>query len=709
MKILYAVITAFILVTFSQAQILTDFENDTLNGWRSEGDGIYYLELSTGNPGNCMRVDDDATGDLNIAIAPVTFLGDWSAADTTDSLLVDVYVSLISGSLTPDLWAFRISGPGGSATSPVVTPTVGLWTHIAIPLDSTLWTITSGNWREISSYISHLEVRAEYINGDEFVRLDNIGLTFSPVTVPINPPVISNFEQGTYEGWTFKNSGGTSIPSSGGNPGRYIRISDGTGLTEAFAPPKFLGDWTALDDQAAIQFDLNITGFSGPFLQSDFWIELSSPNGRAYLPMDSSVTHAFNHWETFSFLISEDVWTVTSGTWSTLIADVRQLRMIVEYINGSEIVCLDNFQITDSPPVAAFSADPLYVFLGEEVHFTDLSLNAPDSWLWEFGDGNTSNEPDPVHVYQKPGLYDVRLTVPNFFGSDMLGVENYIEVPGISDSILFADDFDDNDIHPAWRFRNGTWVEHNQNMSQTSNDGSGFMNACYALVGSHLWKNYQFDVDLRSSDNDRVGVVFNYIDENNFYLFTWQLEGLYRAILCFVDGVQTELVADTVGYVTNQEYHLSISTYNSHITVGIDSLEIFSLSDPTFTAGKAGLYCVYNQSSFWDNFKITNLDFTSSIAYEFKPANPENYTLAQNYPNPFNPLTTIRYNLPAAGNVELTVFNIVGQKIATLVSGRQTAGTHAVKWEATHLSSGVYFYVLQVGEFRQVRKMMVVK
>ena len=114
---MFIVTCIFMMAGLSGAQVFTDFENDSLDGWRSEGDGSYYLEASAGNPGNCMRVDDDATGELNIAIAPLPFTGDWSAADSTDSLSADVYISLINGSQLVDQWAFRINGPGGSATS----------------------------------------------------------------------------------------------------------------------------------------------------------------------------------------------------------------------------------------------------------------------------------------------------------------------------------------------------------------------------------------------------------------------------------------------------------------------------------------------------------------------------------------------------------------------------------------------------------------
>jgi hypothetical protein len=85
------------------------------------------------------------------------------------------------------------------------------------------------------------------------------------------------------------------------------------------------------------------------------------------------------------------------------------------------------------------------------------------------------------------------------------------------------------------------------------------------------------------------------------------------------------------------------------------------------------------------------------------------YTLEQNYPNPFNPSTTIKFMLPKTSNVTLTVFNILGQKVATLFDGRMSAGAQVVQFDATRLSSGVYIYRLEAGDFRSQKKMMLLK
>lgn len=88
---------------------------------------------------------------------------------------------------------------------------------------------------------------------------------------------------------------------------------------------------------------------------------------------------------------------------------------------------------------------------------------------------------------------------------------------------------------------------------------------------------------------------------------------------------------------------------------------------------------------------------------------PDDYRLEQNYPNPFNPSTTIRYGLPHKSTVQLTVFNTLGQKVATLVQGEEEAGYHEVNFDGSSMSSGVYFYRLRAGDFVQTCKLMLLK
>jgi hypothetical protein len=85
------------------------------------------------------------------------------------------------------------------------------------------------------------------------------------------------------------------------------------------------------------------------------------------------------------------------------------------------------------------------------------------------------------------------------------------------------------------------------------------------------------------------------------------------------------------------------------------------------------------------------------------------FNLEQNYPNPFNPSTLIRYAVPARLHVTISVFNTLGQQVATLVNGFEEAGDHELRFDGSGLASGVYFYRLQAGDFVRTMKALIIK
>ena len=111
----------------------------------------------------------------------------------------------------------------------------------------------------------------------------------------------------------------------------------------------------------------------------------------------------------------------------------------------------------------------------------------------------------------------------------------------------------------------------------------------------------------------------------------------------------------------------------------------------------------------YDEILFTATRVTTSIDDETPHDHPTRISLHQNYPNPFNPTTQIRYDLPEAAEVRLEVFNVMGQRVATLVNGHQTAGVHTVNFNATRLASGMYLYRLESAGTVLTRKMLLVK
>jgi flagellar hook assembly protein FlgD len=90
------------------------------------------------------------------------------------------------------------------------------------------------------------------------------------------------------------------------------------------------------------------------------------------------------------------------------------------------------------------------------------------------------------------------------------------------------------------------------------------------------------------------------------------------------------------------------------------------------------------------------------------------FTLSQNYPNPFNPTTTLKYDLPEDAMVNITIYDMMGRVVKTMVNTQQNAGYKSIQWNATNnagqpVSAGLYLYTIEAGAFRQTKKMVLLK
>jgi len=133
----------------------------------------------------------------------------------------------------------------------------------------------------------------------------------------------------------------------------------------------------------------------------------------------------------------------------------------------------------------------------------------------------------------------------------------------------------------------------------------------------------------------------------------------------------------------------------------------------------------YGDNNYWENWAVEtdssygpggygtpgsqNTCHQVSVEDGSAPPLPIRSRLFQNYPNPFNATTLIKYDLPVSCQVRLDIFNILGQKVATLVNGNQKAGHKTARWDAGSFTSGIYFYRLQAGDFMQTRKMILLR
>ena len=167
----------------------------------------------------------------------------------------------------------------------------------------------------------------------------------------------------------------------------------------------------------------------------------------------------------------------------------------------------------------------------------------------------------------------------------------------------------------------------------------------------------------------------------------------------------TIIDVDPLFVMSDTLYHLSDNS--PCINVGVDSLLI------------GGMMCYCPPDDYEGDIRphpTTKPDIgadETNIIDGIEPVStttiPKDYNLHQNYPNPFNPSTTIEFALPAPGFVSLSIFNILGEKVATLVSENLTAGSYKYHWNAKGLTSGVYLYKLEAGNNIIVRKMILLR
>ena len=226
-----------------------------------------------------------------------------------------------------------------------------------------------------------------------------------------------------------------------------------------------------------------------------------------------------------------------------------------------------------------------------------------------------------------------------------------------------------------------------------------------------LWANLHYPsvIEIEQGDNFTVhGLVIPAVDLSN-----WDSDALKMWVGFHTENIHPALWEQEAWVLGNfHQSHDDILEYivqtGSNLSMGQYYFATrYQFADHNFMYGgfhEAG-------GGFWNPLfhQSGKLTVLQSTTIEDQNDIPTSFSLSQNYPNPFNPTTTIKYDLPEASDVRLDVFNIQGQRVASLVNAFQSAGIYSISFDASNLSSGVYLYRLQAGSFNMVRKMTLVK
>ena len=371
-------------------------------------------------------------------------------------------------------------------------------------------------------------------------------------------------------------------------------------------------------------------------------------------------------------------------------------------------------------PVADFTGSPTSGCAPLTVDFTDQSTGQVDTWSWNFGDSGTSNEQNPSHTYVLAGDFTVSLSVTGPDGSDTETKTDYISVSDV----------------PVADF------------SGSPTSGEAPLTVNFTDLSSGNLTSWNWDFGEGGSSNS----------QNPSYEYT--NPGLFTVSLTAANtcGSDQEIKIDyiTVTEPTVLEVHVSDITVTRAPSrrkwYGVADVTVVDQSDqPVANATVSGFFnaprtktrqgmtdingiAVINSKSTprppadWC-FEVTDVaaagyTYNSGAnivtrACESGPvykggmplagALPDEFGLIQNYPNPFNAQTTIEYGLPEASHVAIEIYDLLGNRVITLLDGSQEAGYHQVTWNAEGQSSGMYFYMIRAGDLVETRRMLLLK
>lgn len=302
-------------------------------------------------------------------------------------------------------------------------------------------------------------------------------------------------------------------------------------------------------------------------------------------------------------------------------------------------------------PICSFKADSISIEFNNAVHFTDVSAGIPTGWQWTFAGGSPSSSTaqNPTVTYPTPGLYTVKLRVSNSFGADSVTKTSYIRVRGAVMNSYSV-------VNPP------TFTRISVSSSDTSR---AFFNWTKASVSNTV--NYK--VKIR-----KLGQQVDYVFTNSGNTSD-SVAGIRKSAL--------DSLAQVLG-VTGDSVRCTWRTWSYN---GIDSLSSQNTLIMTLVRSPIGIQVISSEV-------------------------PERFGLYNNYPNPFNPVTKIRFDIPNISgnrNVNLTVYDVLGNQVAVLVNEELKAGKYEASWEASNFASGIYFYRIKAGEFVQTHRMVLVK
>jgi len=313
---------------------------------------------------------------------------------------------------------------------------------------------------------------------------------------------------------------------------------------------------------------------------------------------------------------------------------------------------------------------------------------------------------DTLHVFSYNRTYN------NFHTFDVKSNQTVTGLGGGEFYRILVQDSNNEDIMLLFSPNHDTWIE--KNMASTSYWG-GEGNYCYINYTSlnqtyfydgqsnqeHLFPSAQQSQDVFARDS----VFLMYSNEGKYigYSMNEHASSEYT-VNKFTSEQWANFIVLNLNIGSGSQYELLLYDGYNNIFAPLTLTTAQGIRRISWPGGKTAF--VASQNGYLFAYFPNN---PSAIEDKNNFTSGLRYTLSQNYPNPFNPSTTINWQLPEAGLVTLKIFDVLGKELITLVDEELKAGEHEAIFDASHLSSGIYFYQLKTGKFIQTKKMILLK
>lgn len=721
--------------TVLAAPLLHTFDAD-LEGWTVSGDNTHSWMPNDGNPGGYLDVDDLATGLMNHALAPPAWLGDWSALGADDTLSLDVYQRRIDGTTTPPAHMFVLEGPGGRAVAiPAPNPPNDVWSHWSVSLSPADWTVTTGSWAALMLDVQVVQVAAEFVNGNEETRLDNMYLSTAPDPVA-RECVVSLLDSGS-EDWTVQNTGTITMQSGSGDGGGFMQIADGSGLTTLYAGSRFRGDLRPFEDIGTFGLSLRVLSLSGTSLGPVPLIRMSGPGGSAEVQIASAdLPPAPRLWKRFEYPLTEAVWTVTGGSWDALLEDVTELRLQLEFWGSGETIGFDRFTLL-RPACDDGAPRPV-------LHVGDVSVCGHVSMS---GIRSVAHDPFTGEV---AGVVDASSTTGGLWW--LTGAQAGVRLQAYSEAThaLFAsngDAFTSDDLNGIVYRRTAAGVSETWATGFHSGDDDP-IGMCFAPSGfsgpavqpgdvlvadwgfngpDEIWAFSaavaETDVQLFASPAPRV--MFD-LAAGDGVVFVADSSMADRRLELFGDGTVQEVVISPPIPAMTSVVHDAVT---DHLYVASDrdqSVHRIALADGTTERVADGFVNLEFAALDLDPATRTLWvpDIGAGVTYRLclpgnvsvarpGPAASAGLALAA-HPNPASGAQHVSFTLTAPARVQVDVFDVQGRQVRALARGVRAAGTHRLEWDGrdsggTSVAPGLYRVRVRAGDAAGVRALVRVR